>query len=177
MYDVHLVEKENLKLAESIFSSIKSCNGVTCNKHKQFLISDVSLKLNNFDFPPLSFSTVSKSVSSVRASLSFATACRSSSYVSAFSHKSLSDTTNVCDGAVCLSNVYPSQSISPSKHLCLNNARPSKPVISSNFYVSKPVCSRNIGSSRSIPSSDIWMFVKVVMLVKVNPFVQVMFPK
>ena len=126
---------------------------------------------------PLSFSTVSKSVSSVRASLSFSAAFRSSSYISAFSHKSLSDTTNVCDDAVCSSNVYPSQSISPSKHLCLNNVRPNKPVISSNFYVSKPVCSRNIGSSRSISSSDIWMFAKVVMLVKVNPFVQVMFPK
>ena len=32
--NVHLVEKGNLKLAESIFSSIENCNGVTCNKHK-----------------------------------------------------------------------------------------------------------------------------------------------
>ena len=93
----------------------------------------VSFKLNNFDFPPFWFSTVSKSLSSVRALLSFATACRSSSYVNAFSHRSLSDATNVCDGAVCSSNVYPSKSISPSKHLCLNNVCPSKPVISSKF--------------------------------------------
>ena len=28
--NVHLVEKENLKLAESVFSSIENCNGVTC---------------------------------------------------------------------------------------------------------------------------------------------------
>ena len=56
--NVHLVEKGNLKLAESIFNSIENCNGVTCNKHKKFLISykmAVSFKLNNFDFPPLSF--------------------------------------------------------------------------------------------------------------------------
>ena len=56
--NVHLVEKGNLKLAESIFSSIENCNGLTCNKQKQFLISykmAVSFKLNNFDFPPLSF--------------------------------------------------------------------------------------------------------------------------
>ena len=65
----------------------------------------VSFELNNFDFPPLSFSPVSKPVPSVPASLSFATACRSSSCVSAFSHKSLSDPTNVCDGTVCSSNV------------------------------------------------------------------------
>ena len=54
--NVHSVEKENLKLAESIFSSIENCNGVTLNKHKQFLISykmAVSFKLKNFDFPPL----------------------------------------------------------------------------------------------------------------------------
>ena len=74
--NMHLVAKGNLKLAESIFSSIENCNGLTCNKQKQFLISykmAVSFKLNNFDFPPLSFSTVSKPVSSVPASLSFAT--------------------------------------------------------------------------------------------------------
>ena len=70
--NVHLVEKGNLKLAESIFILIKNRNGVTCNKHKQFLISykmAVSFKLNNFDFLALSFSTVSKPVSSVPASL------------------------------------------------------------------------------------------------------------
>ena len=33
---MHLVEKGNLKLAESIFSSIENCNSVTCNKHKQY---------------------------------------------------------------------------------------------------------------------------------------------
>ena len=33
--NVHLVEKGNLKLAESIFSSIENCNGVTCNNMPQ----------------------------------------------------------------------------------------------------------------------------------------------
>ena len=100
---VHLVEKGNLKLAELIFSSFENCNGVTCNK-KQFLKSykmAVSFKLNNFNFPSLSSSTVSKPVFSVPAASSFTCACRSSSYVSAFSHKSLSDPTNVFDDAVC----------------------------------------------------------------------------
>ena len=51
----------------------------------------VSFKLNNFNFPPLSFSTVSKPVSSVPTLLSFAIAYSSSSDISALSHKSLSD--------------------------------------------------------------------------------------
>ena len=106
----------------------------------------VSFKLNNFDFPPLFFFTVSKPVSSVPASL-FATACSSSSDVSTLSHKSLFDPANVCDGSVCSSNVYPSKPICPSK--------PNKPIISKNFYLSKPVCQRNINSSRSIRSSHI----------------------
>ena len=55
----------------------------------------VSFKSNNFDFPPVFFFTVSRPVSSVPASLSFATTCRSSSYVSARPHKSLSGLTNV----------------------------------------------------------------------------------
>ena len=115
----------------------------------------VSFKLDNFDFPSLSFSTVSKPVSSVPASLSFATACRSSRYVKALFHKSLSDPTNVCDGTVCSSNVYSSKPIYPSKPVCLSNVCPSKPTISSNFYLSKPVCPRNISYSRSIRSSDV----------------------
>ena len=71
----------------------------------------VPFKLNNVDFLPLSFSTLSKPASSVPASLSFATTCRSSSYVSALSHKSLSDPTNVCDDTVFSSHVYPSKPI------------------------------------------------------------------
>ena len=43
----------------------------------------VSFKLKNFDFLPLPFSTSSKPASSVFVSLSFATACSSSSDVSA----------------------------------------------------------------------------------------------
>ena len=156
--NVHLVEQGNPKLAESIFSSIENCNGVACNNQKQFLMSykmAVSFKLNNSDFPPLSFSTVSKPVSFVPVSLSFATACRSSRYANALSHKSLSDPTNVCDSTVCSSSVYPSKSICPSKPVCLSNVRPSKPTISNNFYLSKPVCPRNISFSRSIRSSDV----------------------
>ena len=110
----------------------------------------VSFKLNNSDSPPLSFSTVSKPVSYVPASLSFATACRSFRYASALSHKSLSDPANVCDGTVCSSSVYPSKPIRPSEPVCLCNARQSKPTISSNFYLSKPACPRNISFSISI---------------------------
>ena len=68
--NVHPVEKRNLKLGESIFTSIENCDGITCNKQKQFLTSckmAVSLNINNTDFHPLSFSTVSKPVSSVPA--------------------------------------------------------------------------------------------------------------
>ena len=139
--NVPLVKKGSLKLAESVFSLIEKCNDVTCNKDKQFLISyqmDVSFKLNNFDFPLLSFPTVSKPASSVPATLSFATACSSPSYVSALSRKSFSDPTNICDGAVCSSNVYPRKPIHPSKPVCLSNVKqsnvsPSKPVRPSNI--------------------------------------------
>ena len=55
----------------------------------------VPFKSNNFEFSPLSFFTASRPVSSVPASLSFATTCRSSSYVSARPHKSLSGPTNI----------------------------------------------------------------------------------
>ena len=110
----------------------------------------VSFKLNNSDFPHLSYSTLSKPVSSVPASLSFATGCRFSKDASALSHKSLSDPTNVCDRTVCSSSVYPSKPIRPSEPVCLSNVRQSKPTISSNFYLSKPVCPRNVGFSRSI---------------------------
>ena len=152
------MDQRNLKLAESIFSSIENCNDVPCNNQKKFLMSykmAVSFKSNNSDFPPLSFSTVSKPVSFVPVSLSFATACRSSRYASPLSHKPLSDPTNVCDGTVCSSSVYPSKPIRPSKPVCLSNVRPSKPTISSNFHLSKPVCPRNISFSRSIRSSDV----------------------
>ena len=93
----------------------------------------VSFKLNSFDFPPLSFSIISKPVYSVPASLSFAAACSFSSDVSALSHKSLSDPTNVCDGSVYSSNVYPSKPIRQSKPLCLSSVRPSKHIISKKF--------------------------------------------
>ena len=75
--NVHLVEQGNLTLAQSIFSSIENYNGVTCNNQKKFLMSykmAVSFKLNSSDFPPLSFSNVSKPVSFVPVSLSFAAA-------------------------------------------------------------------------------------------------------
>ena len=87
--------------------------------------------------------------------LSFATACRSSRYASALSHRSLTDPTNVCDGIVCSSSVYLSKPIRPSKPVCLSNVCPCKSTISSNFYLSKPVCPRNISFSRSIRSSDV----------------------
>ena len=103
--------------------------------------------------PPLPFSTVSKHVSSVSASLSFVTACRSSSYVSALSQKSLSDSTKVCDGTVCSSNIYHSKPICPSKHVYLSNACRSKPIISSNFSLSKPPS--NIYPNKPVSLSNI----------------------
>ena len=90
----------------------------------------VYFKLNNFHFPALFFSSVSKTVYSVPASLSFVTACSSSSYVSALSDKFLSDPASICDGTVCSSNVCPSKRIRPSKPACLSSVRASKAVIS-----------------------------------------------
>ena len=112
----------------------------------------VSFKLSSFDFPSLSFSTITKPVYSVLASLSFATACSFSSDVSALFHKSLSDPANVCDGSVCSSNVYPSKPICLSKPVCLNSVCP---IISKNVDLSKPVPPRNINLSRSIHSNNV----------------------
>ena len=58
LHNAHQVEKANLKLAESIFNSIKNCNSVTCNKHKQFPTSykmAVSFKLTTLTFHPYLF--------------------------------------------------------------------------------------------------------------------------
>ena len=93
----------------------------------------VSFKLNSFDFLQLSFSTVSKPVSSAPAFLSFATAFSAFSYVSGLSHKSLSDPVNICDVTVCSSNINPSKPICPSKPVCLSSVCPSKPIVSKNF--------------------------------------------
>ena len=61
--NVYLVEKGNLKLAESIFSLIKKFANVKQNNHIQFNKSykmAVSFKLNNAGFPPLSYPNFSK---------------------------------------------------------------------------------------------------------------------
>ena len=174
--NVHLVEKGNLKLAESIFSSTENWNGVTCNRHKQLLIfykMAVSFKLNNFDFPPQSFSTVSKPVFSVLASLSFATAYSYSSDVSALSLINLSlILPNVCDGSFCSSNVYPSKHIRPSKPVWLNSVRPSKPIILQLLFFQVNLFAK-LTSAQVNPSVQV-MFIPVkllvlVMIVKVNP--------
>ena len=62
--NVLLVENGNLKLAESIFSFISHFNNIKHNNHIQFNKSykmAVLFKLNNSDFPPLSFPNFSKS--------------------------------------------------------------------------------------------------------------------
>ena len=148
------MEKGNLKLAEySVQSKITTASLLANINSFWYPTKWLSFKLNKLTFPR-SFSTASKPVSSVPASLSFATACSSSSYVSAISHKYLCDPENVCDGAISSSNVYPSKPIRPSKPACFSSVRPSKPIISKSFYLHKPVYPRNISSSRPIRSSN-----------------------
>ena len=62
-----LVEKGNLKLAESIFNSIEVSSDIICNKQNEFsklYKMAVSFKLNNADFHPLLFPSASECVSS-----------------------------------------------------------------------------------------------------------------
>ena len=74
---LHLVEKGNLKLAESIFNSIEVSNDSNHNnKFSKSYKMAVSFKLNNAEFPPLPFPSTSKPVSSISASLPFITACK-----------------------------------------------------------------------------------------------------
>ena len=77
--NVHLVENGNLKVAESIFSFINNFDKIKHNIHIQFNKSckmAVSFKLNNADFPSLSFPNLS--VMLLRSfSLPYATTCNS----------------------------------------------------------------------------------------------------
>ena len=74
--DGSLVEKGNLKLAESIFNSIEVSNDSNHNnKFSKSYKMAVSFKLNNAEFLPLPFPSTSKPVSSISASLPFITAC------------------------------------------------------------------------------------------------------
>ena len=95
--NVHLVENGNLKLAESIFSFINNFDNINHNNHIQFQKSykiAVSFKLNNTDFPPLSFSYFSRSSFSVPLSLLYATACNSLSDNVSLSSKHLPSSSN-----------------------------------------------------------------------------------
>ena len=78
--NVHLVEKGNFKLAGLISSLTKNFDNVKHNNHIQFnkpYKMAVSFKLNNADFPPLSFPNFSKSCFSVSLSLPYAAAYNS----------------------------------------------------------------------------------------------------
>ena len=63
---LNLVEKGNLKMAESMFNSIEVSNNLICgnhnNKSRKSYNMAVPFKLNNADFPPLPFSSASKPV-------------------------------------------------------------------------------------------------------------------
>ena len=59
---LHLVEKGNMILAESILNSIEVSNGIICSDHNEFSKSykmALSFKLNNTDFLPLPFPSAS----------------------------------------------------------------------------------------------------------------------
>ena len=74
------VEKGNLKLPESIFTSIEVSNDIICSNHNEFSKSyetAVPYKLHNTDFPTLPVPSASRYVSSVHTSLKFITACKS----------------------------------------------------------------------------------------------------
>ena len=77
---LHLVEKGNLKLSESIFNLIEVSNEFICRNHNNKLSKSckmvVSFKLNNTNFPPLPFPPASKPVSSISASLRSTTASK-----------------------------------------------------------------------------------------------------
>ena len=74
---LHLVQKGNLKLAESIFNSIEVSNDSNHNnKFSKLYKMAVSFKLNNAEFPPLPFPSTSKPISSISASLPFTTPCK-----------------------------------------------------------------------------------------------------
>ena len=98
-YDkLHLIQKGNIKLSESIITVIEDRNisqnthfNNMSNKKHQFIKTfkmAVFFKLNHGDFPPFLNSTVSKPVSYVSSSLSFATKVR------AISFKSLTEASN-----------------------------------------------------------------------------------
>ena len=87
-YNLHLIQKGNIKLSESIITAIEDANigqntffnEMTNKKHNLFMKTykmGVSFKLNHADNPPLLNSTVSKPASFVSSLLSCTTASRS----------------------------------------------------------------------------------------------------
>ena len=77
---LHIVEKGNLKLAESLFNSIEVSNDFICRNHNNKFSKSpsnkmaVSFKLSKTHIPPLLFPSASKPASSISASLPFITA-------------------------------------------------------------------------------------------------------
>ena len=75
--DYNQRKKEICNWLDSIFNSVEVSNGIICSNHNKFsklYKMAVSFKLNNGDFLPLPFPSISKPVSSFSASLSFTTA-------------------------------------------------------------------------------------------------------
>ena len=127
---LHLVEKGNLKLAESIFNSIEVSSDVICRNHdnkfgKSYKMA-VSFKLNNADFPPLPFPSASKPVSFISASLPSITACKP--FPRNINIRSFAIATNTPISSVPLilhDNLFPKLILKPSKspvsNLACNN--------------------------------------------------------
>ena len=173
--NVHLVEKGNLKLAESIFSSTENWNGATCNKHKQLLISykiAVSFKLNNFDFPRNLFLQYLSLFSLFLLCYHLLLHIVIPVMLVLFLINLSLILPNVCDGSFCSSNVYPSKHIRPSKPVRLNSVRPSKPIILQLLFFQVNLFAK-LTFAQVNPSVQV-MFIPVkllvlVMIVKVNP--------
>ena len=103
---LHLIQKGNIKLSESIITTTKDANigqntlfnEMRKKKHNQFMKTykmGASFNLNHADFLPLLNSTVFKPVSSVSSSISCTTASRSfSNKVNVLSFKSLTKASN-----------------------------------------------------------------------------------
>ena len=151
---LHLIQKGNIKLSESIITATEDRNigqnthlNKSNKKHNQFIKTYkmvASFKLNHADFPPLLYSTASKPVSYVSSLLSFTTVSRSFSFkVRAISFKSLTKASNkhfpraTC---FCPGNFVPKHLRNPFQLLAFDLAR-NVPTKLKHYVICKSVMS------------------------------------
>ena len=183
---LHLIQKGNIKLSESIITATEDrnigqnthLNKMSNKKHNQFTKTykmAASFKLNHADFPPLPNSTASKPVSYVSSLLSFTTVSRSfSNKVRAISFKSLTKASNKHfprATSFCPGNFVPEHLQNPFQLLAFDLAR-NIPTKLKHYVICKAVMSfEPVALNINFAPRSVCQRVNVVKLVFCHPHI------